>query len=148
MQTQDISQLAQWLAATDIDYLELSSPGFHARIHRDGVTEVASGPAASEAEWVEEDDVLDVLEVRAPSVGVLLDSIPGRAAPLCVSGEAVEAGHLLALLQVGSLLLPVRAPCAGRVDAWRVASGSVVGYGTELLSLHPDAARAAPEERT
>ena len=146
MQAQDISQLAQWLAATDIDYLELSSPEFHARIHRDGVTEVASGPAASEAEWVE-DDVLDVLEVRAPSVGVLLDSIPGRAAPLCAAGEAVEAGRLLALLQVGSLLLPVRAPCAGRVGGWRVAPGSLVGYGTELLALHPDAASAAPEER-
>lgn len=134
IQPQDLSQLAQWLAAADIDYLELSSPDLHVRVHRHGASEV--GPATSPDLATPMLDDADVLAVPAPSVGVLLDRIPGRAEPLCAFGKAVQLGSLVALLQVGSLLLPVRAPCDGLAGDWLVAPGSTVGYGTPLLELH------------
>lgn len=143
IQPQDLSQLAQWLAAADIDYLELSSPELHARIHRHGATEV--GPATPPGLVASMLDEADVLIVRAPSVGVLLDRIPGRAEPLCTLGMAVQPGSLVALLQVGPLLLPVRATCDGSAGNWLVAPGSTVGYGTPLLEIHKESLKTSAQ---
>lgn len=134
LQAQDLSLLAQWLAAADIDYLELRSPDLHVRIHQDGKTELAPEPPAPQADFGAAQ--AKPLSVCAASVGVLLDRIPGRAEPLVALGQAVQSGSLLALLQVGPLLLPVRAPCNGLAGPWLAAPGSVVGYGTPLLELH------------
>ena len=128
MQTQDIQQLATWLAATDIDELELQGPGVDVRICRDGAAAAAAPLAAAPAH-----DRQAV--VRAASAGVLLDHIPGRPAPLCAPGAAVEAGGLVALLQIGPLLLPVHTPCTGWAGDWLVAPGATVGYGTALLPI-------------
>ncbi|MDR7379965.1 acetyl-CoA carboxylase biotin carboxyl carrier protein [Rhodoferax ferrireducens] len=133
MQTQDISQLAAWLAETDIDFLELHGPDEQIEIHRDGSTNAAIAqpmppepiPAHRTAHT----------PVRATSVGVLLDRIPGHATPLWLPGSAVQAGSLLGLLQVGPLLLPVHAPCDGWPGEWQVPPGSTVGYGTTLLDI-------------
>nr|WP_315236534.1 acetyl-CoA carboxylase [uncultured Albidiferax sp.] len=132
MQTQDISQLAAWLAETDIDFLELRGPDVQVEIHRDGSANTAiaqpTQPAAIPTHTAH-------TPVRAPSVGVLLDRIPGRATPLWLPGSAVQAGSLLGLLQVGPLLLPVHAPCDGWPGEWQVPPGSTVGYGTTLLDI-------------
>ena len=133
MQTQDIRQLAEWLAATDIDLLELRGPGVDVLIHRDGAAAASTGTAGAPAEASPAAD--EHAPVCAPSPGVLLDRIPGRAAPLCAPGVAVQAGCLLALLQIGPLLLPVPAPCDGWAGDWLVAPGSTVGYGTHLLNI-------------
>jgi acetyl-CoA carboxylase biotin carboxyl carrier protein len=133
MQTQDIRQLAEWLAATDIDVLELRGPGVQVTIHRDGAATAGTETAAPPAEA--SPTANDQAPVRSPSPGVLLDRIPGRAAPLCAPGAAVQTGSLLALLQIGPLLLPVPAPCDGWAGHWLVAPGSTVGYGTHLLNI-------------
>ncbi|APW40595.1 hypothetical protein RD110_09680 [Rhodoferax koreense] len=138
MQTEDIRQLAEWLAATDIDFLELRGPDAEVRIHRDGAapddTVRAPGPdAGNPANPVT--SAAEPVTVLAPSLGVLRDRPPGRAAPLCAAGAAVQAGSLVALLQVGPLLLPVRAPAGGWAGEWRVPPGSTVGYGTPLLDI-------------
>lgn len=136
MQTQDIRQLAQWLALTDIDFLELRSPGVEVRLHRDGAATLGAEPGDGQV------DAPDQAAVHAPSVGMLLDRLPGRPQPLCPPGAAVQTGRLLALLQVGPLLLPVRAPCDGWAGDWLVPPGSAVGYGTPLLNI--DTEPAAP----
>lgn len=133
MQTQDIRQLAEWLALTDIDFLELRGPDIEVRIHRDSAAKIDAEPGD------ERDNppatAQDQAAVCAPSVGLLLDRLPGRPQPLCAPGAAVQSGSLLALLQVGALLLPVRAPCNGWTGDWLVPPGSTVGYGAHLLNI-------------
>lgn len=130
MQTQDIRQLAEWLAATDIDLLELCGPNVQVEIHREGAAvEQPAAPAPMAA------TTPDHVSVRAGSLGVLLDRIPGRSTPLCAPGSTVQAGGLIALMQVGLLLLPVRAPCDGWTGDWHVPPGSTVGYGTPLVDI-------------
>lgn len=136
MQTQDIRQLAEWLAATDIDLLELRGPNLQIEIHRDGAGATAEqqvAPAAAQAATPAEAPA--AVSVRATSVGVWLDRIPGRSTPLCAPGSAVFTGALLGLLQVGPLLLPVRAPCNGWHGNWLATPGSTVGYGTPLMDI-------------
>jgi acetyl-CoA carboxylase biotin carboxyl carrier protein len=136
MQAQDIQQLAAWLAATDIDFLALQGPGIDVTIRRDGAAaaEAPAGPAPADHHQA---------SVRAASPGVLLDRIPGRPAPLCSPGAPVHAGSLVALLQIGPLLLPVHAPCKGWAGDWLVAPGTTVGYGTAVLNIDIEPAETA-----
>jgi acetyl-CoA carboxylase biotin carboxyl carrier protein len=140
MQTHDITQLAAWLAATDIDALELDGPGVHLRLEREGA--VAAAPVTTAASMSASPAHSSQTTVRAPSVGVFLDRIPGRSAALAPPGTEVQAGHLLGLLQIGALLLPVRAAVAGWLGEWCVSAGTTVGYGTPLVDIDTSAAAA------
>ena len=126
LQCQDIRQLAAWLAAADIDFLELQGPDVQVRIHREGATAATEEPLPQPSH-----------AVRAAGLGILLDHIPGRGTPLVSPGMDIHAGDLVALLQVGPLLLPVRATRDGQAGAWLAAPGSTVGWGTPLLSIEP-----------
>lgn len=124
LQSQDIRQLAEWLAATDIDFLELQGPDVQVRIHREGAPAAPAEPLPQPSH-----------AVRAAGLGILLDRIPGRGTPLVSPGMDIHAGDLVALLQVGPLLLPVRATCDGQAGEWLAAPGSTVGWGTPLLGI-------------
>lgn len=132
MNANQIRQIGEWLAASDIGLLELRGPGQTLRLRHDGagvdVVEnncAAAGPAAPAT--------LNV--VVAPSVGVFLHRHPLREDALAMPGEAVHAGQALGLLQIGSLLLPVTAQVDATVYELLVAHGTVVGYGTPLLAM-------------
>ncbi len=122
MRHDDVERLAGWLRATDIGLLELRGPGTGLRLRHEG--------GAVHAETIDDECV-----VKSASVGVLLHRHPLRSDDLAAAGSAVEAGQVLALLQVGPLLLPVHAPAAGRLLAWQVAHGAAVGWGTPLATI-------------
>lgn len=77
-------------------------------------------------------------QVRAGSVGWLRLSHPLRTQALVQPGQQVRRGQALALLQIGAVLLPVSAPCAGRVARWLAQDGVRVGYGEPLLEIETD----------
>lgn len=127
---QRVTQLAAWLATTDIGLLELRTPHGTLRLGRQG-DDIVELPTE------EEEDETESVNVKASSVGVFLHSHPLATAPLTRIGQRVEAGQVIGLLQIGPLLLPVTAPQAGIVDARHVESGFAVGYGAPLIDLHP-----------
>ena len=133
MRPDQIQQIADWLAATDIGLLELHGPGHTLQLRHDGggievVQRDDTAPAETSAEP-------DTLTVTAPSLGVFLQRHPLRAETLAAPGAAVSAGQVLGLLQIGPLLLPVTAPADGCVIEPLVDHGTVVGYGTPLMVL-------------
>jgi acetyl-CoA carboxylase biotin carboxyl carrier protein len=129
MHADRFQQLCAWLAATDIDLLELDGPGEHLRLRRNGaqVEIVPDTPA--------HDSPATCAVAKAASVGVFLHSHPLRGEPLATPGASVRAGQVLGLLQIGALLLPVTAPQDGVVENVLVALGTTVGYGTPLVEL-------------
>ena len=131
MGSDSIAQLSAWLAATDIDLLELRGPNACLRIGP-GAEELAAAalpaPSATPA---------PALLVRAASVGVFLHRHPLSEAPLAAIGTTVRSGTVLGLLQIGALLLPVCAPRDARITGLRIAHGKSVGYGTPLVDLDP-----------
>lgn len=144
MMTAELQQLAAWLAGTDIGLLELRTPQGHVRLRRDGAAlenyvleelhghagaPVTARAAASKAPAIP--------PAVASTVGIFLHHHPLRGTPLAPPGTEVQAGQTVGLLQIGALLLPVAAPRAGVVAALREAHGSLVGYGTALVELHP-----------
>jgi acetyl-CoA carboxylase biotin carboxyl carrier protein len=136
MLADQIRQIAAWLAATDIGLLELRGPGQALLMRHDGdavdIVET-DGTAPSEAATTPAD--VNVLTVVAPSVGVFRHRHPMREDSLVELDARVTAGQALGLLQIGPLLIPVRAPADATVHGLLVADGSVVGYGTPLVAL-------------
>jgi len=144
MMIAELQQLVAWLAGTDIGLLELCTPHGLVRLRRDGaapenyVLEELQGHAGAPVPAaVAASAVPAIKPAVAPSVGVFLHHHPLRGTPLAPPGAKVQAGQTVGLLQIGALLLPVAAPQAGVVASMLKAHGSLVGYGTALVELHP-----------
>lgn len=141
MMIAELEQLAAWLAGTDIGLLELHTPHGQVRLRRDGaapenyVLEELQGHAGAPVPVSVA--AASPTQVVASSVGVFLHYHPLRGTPLAPPGAQVQAGQTVGLLQIGALLLPVAAPQAGVVASMLKAHGSLVGYGTALVELHP-----------
>lgn len=139
MQAKDIATLSAWLAATDIDVLELSGPDGQLRLDKtEAATPDQTRPPAPHAP-TPAPATNAARAVRAPSPGIWLDRWPGYSEPLVPANASVQAGDLLGMLQIGPLLLPVRAPCSGRLAGWRLAAGATAGHGTHLADITPAA---------
>jgi acetyl-CoA carboxylase biotin carboxyl carrier protein len=131
MNADQTQQIAAWLAATDIGWLELHGHGQSLVLRHDGAAvDVVHDAAPPEAATPQH-----TLTVTAPSVGVFLHRHPLREDPLAVPGTAVRAGQALGLLQIGLLLLPVTSPADATVHELLAAHGAVVGFGTPLVAL-------------
>jgi acetyl-CoA carboxylase biotin carboxyl carrier protein len=130
MQVDDVRQLSAWIAATDIDLLELQGPEHHVCLRRHGTQVVVVAP---------EDEVpeapVPTVVVTAPCVGVFLHRHPLRTEPLAPAGAAVRAGQVVGLLQIGALLVPVNASHGAIVERALAAHGATVGFGEPLLEL-------------
>jgi acetyl-CoA carboxylase biotin carboxyl carrier protein len=121
MTLEEIRQLALWLKEHHLAGAEMSRPG----VHLTSAAAVAA-PAAAEVQ----DPVL-----RTTGMGRLLLTHPQLDQPFVAVGDQLSAGQLVALLQVGELLLPLRAPRAARVVDVRVPCGTTVGYGEAFLGV-------------
>ncbi|HTO66706.1 MAG TPA: biotin/lipoyl-containing protein [Bradyrhizobium sp.] len=126
-----VDQLCAWLADTDINLLELTSPARTLRLLHDGTrvtVETVDGPEAAHQ---------PALLVRAPAPGIFLQQHPLRNQAIAIVGDDVAADAPLGLLQIGPLLLPVSAPLTGTVTDVLAQHGTIVGYGTPLFELQP-----------
>ena len=123
MRTPDIAEIAALLATTDITEFDLRGPGTHIHLRHPAAT---STPAVAPRHTV-----------TAPSLGVFLHRHPLHDTPLAPTGTAVSQGQLLGLLRIGALLLPVTAPIAATVAGFWAEHDSLVGYGADLVELHP-----------
>lgn len=130
MTVEEIRQLALWLKEHHLAGAELSRPGMHLTLKRGAATATVVAPAAVA---VVEDKVL-----RTTGLGRLLLTHPQHNQAFVAVGDQLSAGQLVAVLQVGDLLLPQRSPHAARVVDVRLPCGSTVGYGEAFLGVeHP-----------
>lgn len=73
------------------------------------------------------------IDSEGPGLLRLFD--PAGGPQLVAPGDTVEADQIVALLEVGTALLPVCARAAGRIEAILAEDGDIVGYGTPLFRL-------------
>jgi biotin carboxyl carrier protein len=128
MTNQEIRQLAVWLKETHLAGAEIHRPGLHLVLKR-SADEVAVPAQITVPEAIDEP------LLKTPGLGRLLLTHPEQRDVLASVGSRVEQGQLIALLQVGDLLLPVRSQRAGRVTAVLVPCGTTVGYGEAFMRL-------------
>lgn len=116
-------QLARWLAAADVDGIEIDAPGLQLRMVR-----------GADGYRVDTGDVAAVAAL-AHCAGIFLDRHPVGADSVARPGARVRAGDLVGLLQIGLVLAPVVTPVAGTVGRALIAPGALAGYGTRLVEI-------------
>ncbi|WP_248800711.1 biotin/lipoyl-containing protein [Pseudomonas sp. MWU13-2105] len=131
MTNQEIRQLAVWLRENQLAGAEIRRPGLHLLLKR-SVDEVVAPVQITAPEAVK---APDELLLKTPGLGRLLLTHPQQNVVLASVGSQVAQGQLVALLQVGDLLLPVRSQTSGRVAAVLVPCGTTVGYGQAFMRL-------------
>jgi acetyl-CoA carboxylase biotin carboxyl carrier protein len=127
-----VAEIAAWLAATDIDYLELAGPTGHLRLRRGGESEVTTG-GVSDGPPAEDETVA----MPSPGFGIFLHAHPLHETPLVRAGDSVAAGQVLGFLKIGPLLVPVPAPHEGVVSDILAQDGTLVGFCDPLFRFSP-----------
>lgn len=144
----ELRQITSWLAAVDIEFIEIRKPGATVRLTLGtaSCTQGASAPATTGTPSVRQEPVAaqdsaqtQTVDVTAKSAGIFLTTHPARSAPLVSAGAQVRQGDIVGLLQVAQLCLPVVAPVDGVVTSLLAGHGAAVGYGKPLLVLSPAA---------
>jgi acetyl-CoA carboxylase biotin carboxyl carrier protein len=133
MRPEDLSGIAAAMATAGIARLELTGPDVRLVLGRGA----SAGPLAVEVEAKSTAPRAETIAAVAPGVGTFLRAHPLHDRPLAVAGDAVGAGQVIAVLQVGALLLPVVAPAAAMVIDATGEDGTLVGYGDRLFDLSP-----------
>ncbi|MCK9814514.1 hypothetical protein M1B35_10335 [Pseudomonas sp. MAFF 302046] len=131
MTNQEIRQLAVWLKESHLAGAEIQRPGLHLLLKRSVDEPNAAAPVTAPEPAAESEASL----LKTPGLGRLLLTHPQQNEELASLGSRVEPGQLVAFLQVGDLLLPVRSQRAGRVAALLVPCGTTVGYGEAFMRL-------------
>lgn len=130
MTLEEIERLAALCAQAGIGEIELAKPGFALRLR---VEPVPAEPPRSAPRTPETEAA--VKGVRAPGVGVFHRDHPTTGHPIAETGQAVQKGDTVGVLQVGPYLRAVVAPADGVLGAALVEDGVLVGYGTPLYGL-------------
>lgn len=134
---EEIERIAQWLAQAGLEGLELSNAaaGLKLRI-RVGQDAVPCVVVPRDGAGV--DGGVGTVAVTAPYFGHLCLAHPLRDAPFAPVGARVGKGDVVALLRIDTLLLRVVAPVAGMVMEVVGQHGALLGYGAEIMRIHPD----------
>jgi acetyl-CoA carboxylase biotin carboxyl carrier protein len=135
MNIEEIRQLSADLKQAGLCGAEIEKPGFKLTLKLGSAH--APPSAAPDPTTPEARPCATLLDIKAPSLGRFLDAHPDDNLVLAPMASDVVVGQLVALLAIGSLLLPVRSQHAGKVCSQLVSSGTAVGYGQTLISLCP-----------
>ena len=146
VQVSELRQIASWLTAVDIEFVEISRPGATIRLtaeaehrgalrHEPAPLPLSAPLGRAAAVYVPEGAQKQVATVTAHSVGIFLASHPARSTPFVSVDAHVARGDIIGLLQIAQLCVPVLAPVDGRVLRVLAAHNVKVGYGTPLMVL-------------
>ena len=129
----DIERLAQILAKSGVDTIEIEEPGLALKLVVDTGTRIAASatPAAATG------PVTDSIIAKADVAGHFLAAHPWQNKPFVAAGQHIEAGAIVGLVKIGLLYAPIVAPAAGTIDAVIAETGALVGYGTPIVRIRP-----------
>ena len=130
----DIERLAQILARSGVDTIEIEEPGLTLKLVVDTAARIATSarPAAADAPVTDHSVV-----AKAEVAGHFLAAHPWRDKPFVAPGQRIETGAIVGLVKIGLLYAPVAAPAAGIVDAVIAETGAIVGYGSPIVRIRP-----------
>lgn len=131
----DIGQIARWMEGAGLDDFELTGPdGNRLRLSL-AVSGTANQqlcsavhPAPSEPE---------MLTVKAPYFGVLAPPPDRDQKAFPPVPKPIQAGEIVAQLEIGCLILPIMAPREGVIMEYLKNIGNIIGYGTPVCIIAP-----------
>lgn len=135
----ELRQVARKMRAAGLGSIELKGKNWSVRLQYDpGLLASAAQPATPAVTSLPAAPACTA--VCAPMPGKILLQHPLNGQAYAQPGQQVKQDDLLALVQVGSLYLPVNSPADGTLAAISVAQGQLVEYGSEVVVISTAAA--------
>lgn len=136
MHAAGIAQLVRRLEAAGLASLEVEGPGLSLRLalapRDDGSARRVLAVTAT-ADGI--DDAASGVVAKAPVAGVLRLRHPHAREPFAKLGAEVAAGRVVALLEIGTIFVPVVAQADGVLGRLHAAPDALVGYGAPLFEV-------------
>ncbi|WP_333836270.1 acetyl-CoA carboxylase biotin carboxyl carrier protein [Novosphingobium sp.] len=144
---EDVAEIAQILAQSGYDALDVSTRRFRLRLAAADAGE-AAGQTAFTQEWqwagqvdasavgAAADAPLDPDAIPAPLPGTFYHAPQPGAPSFVAAGDAVEAETVVGIIETMKLMNPVHAGRAGTIEAVLVPDGTLVAKGTALFRLN------------
>ncbi|MFT8419124.1 MAG: biotin/lipoyl-containing protein [Acetobacter sp.] len=134
---QDLVQITHWLQRAGLHELELTNAqGIRLRVVAEADTPPAPLPPTAHAAPVAPDPT-NLTPVNTPYFGHLRLQDPVTRKALAPVGHTVQVGQTVAMLDLGTLCVPVHSPMTGVVATLCAHEGDLVGYGQTILSITP-----------
>jgi len=148
-----IRKLIDTLIEKQIDELELEEEGRRIRIKRGGAVPrpasatgihltageapASPAPGAASSPPPPPDEEAGLVTVTSPIVGTYYASPAPGAAEFVTTGERVEAGQVLCIIEAMKLMNEIEAEVTGQIVRKLVTSGQPVEFGQPLLLIRP-----------
>jgi biotin carboxyl carrier protein len=132
MKIEELRQVVQWLEDARIGEFEIESDDrrLHLVLQSDVRQESPVSVTIDDGE-----DRGDGVIIAAEVAGTLLVQHPQHASPIVSVGGPVRAGDVIALIQIGSIYVPVVANTDGTLAKILTVPQTLVGFGTPLLEI-------------
>lgn len=160
MNQKELKELIEFLIEKDIAEFELERGDVKVRIKRGTLVALHPGPpviaqtgtatnSPSGAETAAgtpvkpgapAEETLHI--VKSPIVGTFYESPSPGSPPFVKSGDAVDPGQVLCIIEAMKLMNEIEADVGGEIVKRLVANGQPVEYGQPLFSIRPHSAAA------
>ena len=141
-----VRELAELLTANALTEIEVAEGDRRIRVCRDpapvigapvAATPAAAAPAASAAQPAEAGEAEEIsgFTVKSPMVGTAFMSSEPGAAPFVETGDAVNAGDTLLIVEAMKVMNPITAPSGGVVKKIFVSDAQPVEFDQPLVII-------------
>ncbi|HEY4905179.1 MAG TPA: acetyl-CoA carboxylase biotin carboxyl carrier protein [Candidatus Sulfotelmatobacter sp.] len=100
-----------------------------------GAISSAPPPAASPTQGVVPEEALQM--VKSPIVGTFYEAPSPGAPPFVKTGDSVEIGQVLCIVEAMKLLNEIESDVAGEIVKRLATNGQPIEYGQELFAIRP-----------
>ncbi|MDR6678410.1 acetyl-CoA carboxylase biotin carboxyl carrier protein [Pseudomonas oryzihabitans] len=137
MNFSEIREICQCFAKSQLSEIEYRDSHSSLRLLQDAAAKPVASSPVSVTPVMALPTVSTAMLIKSPQVGHFLVAHPSKATACARAGSLVRKGDIVAFLQVGPLLFPVRSDVDGTIDSILVEPQTLVEYATPLFSLSP-----------
>lgn len=132
----ELRQVARKMRAAGLGSIELSGKNWVVRLHYNSGPPLHNAKPPAQPSAVSTPTSPTCTAIVAPMPGKILLQHPLNDVAYARTGQQVKRDDLLALVQVGSLYLPVTSPADGTLTSIAVTQDQRVEYGSEVAQLN------------
>jgi acetyl-CoA carboxylase biotin carboxyl carrier protein len=132
----DVREILRLIDESDVEELRIETESLSLHVLRGDARPAAEEPASAEAS-VEHSDGLATIE--APMLGTFYRAEAPGAKPFVDVGTRVDAGTVVAIIEVMKMMNPIPAGVAGTIVEVCAENAEPVEYGAPLFRVQEDA---------
>lgn len=136
MNESNIRKYAALMKELDLTGLEVDENNGVMRLERSAsVSAIENPPTAAPVPSSKKDETADYISICSPMVGVFYASPSENADPFVRSGDKIQKGATLCIIEAMKLMNELTAEEGGTIVEICVKNGQIVDYGCELFRI-------------